>query len=111
MRWPPSVSEREEIQPGQDFLCLFCIRLLHADQHFVQDCFCKELMVYLLHDHIAGVQPIFRTVSLAVPDYLAASLLQPAEAPGKGGLASPVITNDAYNAAGRNRAILYVQDC
>ena len=68
-------------------------------------------MVYLLHDHIAGVQPIFRTVSPAVPDYLAASLLQPAEAPGKGGLASPVITNDAYNAAGWNSAILYVKDC
>ena len=57
---------------------LFIIRkrivLWHADEDFFFDAFCKKLMIYVLHDHIAQLQALLAPV-------LFCFLLQAAAAP------------------------------
>ena len=65
----------------------------------------KKLMIYLLHDHIAGTQPVFRTVFSSVPDNLPTTLLQAAETARERGFTGTVIPNNPNNSVCGNFTI------
>ena len=63
------IFERQQIQHRQDVLgipCLFFFRyILDAKRHFIKHALGKELMVYVLHNHIAEFQSLLWLIFLA----------------------------------------------
>ena len=42
-------KQEAKIEGGQNAPCFFFVFFRLADENFVQDAFCKELMIYILH--------------------------------------------------------------
>ena len=64
----------------------------HTEQNFIQNTFGKELVVYILHDHITEFQSFFSGIVLALILHRSFEVLfQPTEAPGKGGFSRTII--------------------
>ena len=82
----------------------------HTEQNFIQNTFGKELVVYILHDHITEFQSFFSGIVLALILHRSFEVLfQPAEAPGKGGFSRTIMPDDGRGAAGWERGFRYMQ--
>ena len=105
-----AVLKGKQVHLLQDFSCLLFILGSHTEQNFIQNTFSKELVVYILHNHIAEFQSFFSGIVLALILHRSLEVLfQPAEAPSKGGFSRTIMSDDSRGAAGWERGFRYMQ--
>ncbi len=67
----------------QDVFCLFRLSFWNIQSHFIPHTFGKQLVVYILHDHIAFFQTLFCIPFCPVIKNLASMFPNSTKAPGK----------------------------
>ena len=67
----------------QDVFCLFRLFLRNIQSHFIPHTLRKQLVVYILHDHIAFFQALFGVSFCSAIKNLASMFPDSAKAPGK----------------------------
>ena len=103
-----TLSEVFKVQLPKD---LHNIRIFffHTDADLLFHTFRKKLVIYFLHNHITGIQPVFWLIFFAFIKNLSA-FFQSAEASGKCGFTSSVISDNAYGTPGWYFAIRNIKD-
>ena len=100
----------QQIQSVKNCIRLVGSRFRHANEHFFLCAFRKQLMVDILHDHIAQGQPLLSIIRFFIYFHNAfAMLLQSAEATGQGGFSSSVMTDHCDNARLWQRKTVNIQ--
>lgn len=94
-----TVGKRCQIQPFENLPGGFFVFLSHADKHLVKHAFDEQLMSYILHDHVATVQPLPCAVGIPVDGDDSRVFFKPTKAARKGAFAGTVVTDNAHDSS------------